>query len=318
MKPRKIPFILSGVSLAILLASCGGGGGGDTTTLQTPSATTSSVSGTVPGTLIEAFCADGTYYKVNSTNNGTAQHPFILVLPTAVDCRLVMTTNEDDLANRVITSIQINSGLVTSGLMNLNGDVDLGYVPLSVDPSTIDDGNNDGVKDTPLVIAVNSSSLTVRSVSYDPLDKDGDDIPDLYNDDDNDGDFNRDDTDYVSDGDSDHDGIDDTYDRDDDNDGVNETSTTAVSSAPVANYSLSTGRLLVSQCAQCHGTNGRSVTRWDSITDEANELASEMFDEDGIMLAQAHGYTSAEISEMASWLGAQPNVSGDNSDGDDD
>jgi len=43
------------------------------------------------GTLIEAFCADGTYYKVNSTESRSTQHPFTLALPTGVDCRLVMT-----------------------------------------------------------------------------------------------------------------------------------------------------------------------------------------------------------------------------------
>jgi hypothetical protein len=347
MKSRKIPFILSGVSLAILLASCGGGGGTDTT--STTTATTSSVSGTVPGTLIEAFCADGTYYKVNSTENGSTQHPFTLALPTGVDCRLVMTTNENDPVNRVVTAIELNANGVISGLMNLNGDIDLGYVPLSIDPinDPIDDDNSDGVKDTPLRVTLTSTStkVTARSVSYDPMDSDNDGIPNVYEDDDSDSVSNHYDSDYLTSrpaDDRDGDGVNDTYDRDDDNDGLtddrdddddndgikdsddddhddsHETTTTTTTTGPVQNYSVVNGRLLVSQCAQCHGTNGRSVTSWDSIAGEGNELASEMFDDEPIMTAQAHGYSSAEISAMASWLGGLSNVSGVDSDGDDD
>jgi cytochrome c553 len=338
MKPSKIPFMLSGVSLAILLASCGGGGGTDTTTTST--ATTSSITGTVPGTLIEAFCADGTYYKVNSKDDGSSEHPFSLSLPNNVDCRLVMTTNEDDFLNRVITSIQINSGSVTSGLINMSADFDFGYIPLAMSRDDLDrygkdvDGDGDGVADLPLEITMAlPDGVFVRDLdsTVDHLDKDKNDIPDYYDDDDDDGVFNHEDSDddnnktYDIDEPDNHDydgdGIDDLDDRDDDNDGFIDASLEPTSIAPysaVTNYTLSTGRLLVSQCAQCHGTNGRSVTNWDSITDEANELTSEMFDDEPIMTAQAHGYSSAEISAMASWLGGLSNVSGVDSDGDDD
>lgn len=341
MKLYKAPFILSSLTMAVLLASCGGGTDSTTTTTTTTSTPTSTVTGTVPGTLIEAFCADGTYYHVNSTDNGTTEHPFTLSIPSNVDCRLVMTTNEDDINNRVITSIQIDSGLVTSGLINMSANLELGYVPLSLTRTSVD-SDNDGVADVPLALALTlPEGVVVRDVTYDPLDKDGDDIPDVYNDEDDDGELNSEDSDYITIGDTDGDGIDDIYDRDDDNDGSNddvdsdddgdgipdsedsdhddsyESGATTVYT-PVTEYTVTSGRLLASQCAQCHGTNGSSTNSWDSIAGEsAAELVSEMLEikageEDLIMQAQAHGYTDSEIQALASWLATQP--SSDNDD----
>ena len=340
MKLRKLPFMLSGISMAILLASCGGGSS-DATSSTTTATTSSVISGTVPGTLIEAFCADGTYYHVNSTNDGTTQHPFSLSIPNNVSCRLVMTTNENDPLNRVITAIQIDSGLVASGLINMSEDFDLGYIPLSLTRAGVDlDG--DGVADTPLRVPLTlPDGVVLLDVSSDSLDRDGDDIPDLYNDDDDDGEFNSEDADHITEGDTDGDGIDDLYDRDDDNDGFNDDvdsdddgdgipdsedsdhdedyeSGTNTVYTPVTEYSVTAGRLLASQCAQCHGTNGSSTNSWDSIAGEsAAELVSEMLEiqageEDPIMQAQAHGYTNDEIEALAGWLATQS--SSDNDD----
>jgi mono/diheme cytochrome c family protein len=67
-------------------------------------------------------------------------------------------------------------------------------------------------------------------------------------------------------------------------------------------YTANAGRLLGSQCAQCHGTNGISVTDWDSIAGEG-DLESEIFEDDEpIMNAQAHGYTIDEIRSIGDWL----------------
>jgi len=355
MKLNKTPFILSGISMAILLASCGGGGGGDSDTVSTSTVTTTAtadsiVTGTVPGTLIEAFCANGIYRHVSSTNNGTSEHPFSISLPSGVDCRLVMTTNENDINNRVITAIQINAGGITSGLVNLNANFNMGNIPLELDRNNIIDANNDGVMDSPLTVSLTlPSGVVVRQSSYDLLDKDGDGIPNLYEDDDNDGRHNHEDEDDDNDGipdrdelnnyDHDGDGIDDLYDRDDDNDGLeddrdsdddndgvrdeddddhheyNETHASTIYT-PVADYRVSSGRLLASQCAQCHGTKGVSVTSWDSL---AGESASELIEEvdeyknrtAGIMSAQAHGYSAAEIQALSLWFG---NQSGSDSD----
>lgn len=67
-------------------------------------------------------------------------------------------------------------------------------------------------------------------------------------------------------------------------------------------YNANAGRLLGSQCAQCHGTNGVSTNSWDSIAGEDN-LEDEIYEDDEpIMSAQAHGYTSEEIILIGDWL----------------
>ena len=66
-------------------------------------------------------------------------------------------------------------------------------------------------------------------------------------------------------------------------------------------YTADAGRLLGSQCAQCHGTNGVSTNEWDSIAGE-DDLLDEIFDDEPIMSAQAHGYTSEEIILIGNWL----------------
>jgi cytochrome c553 len=89
----------------------------------------------------------------------------------------------------------------------------------------------------------------------------------------------------------------------------------------VSKYTPDEGRLLASQCSQCHGTNGISTNRWDSIAGEGN-LHQEMFEYDApIMLAQARGYTDAEISLIEGYLTSVPknnnNENYDNNDNDD-
>ncbi|WP_051347104.1 c-type cytochrome [Thiomicrorhabdus chilensis] len=346
MKNQRVPFLLSGLSAAMLLAACGGGGS-SSDSINEVTTSGAVISGTVPGTKIEAFCADGLYYSVNSTDDGSNEHPFSLTVSSGVDCHLVMTTNEHDADNRVITPIIINSGTVSSGVLNLQAPLNMGYVPLAMSLAEIVDTNGDGVSDQPLEVALTlPDGVVVRELSIDPLDDDKDGIPDSYDDDDNDGLYNSEDDDDDNDGtpdsededhdDRDSDGIDDLYDRDDDNDGLtddedddddndgirdeddddydddNDTSSGSVDYTPVSAYTLSDGRLLASQCAQCHGTNGYSVNEWDSLAGEsAAELVEEMLEiqngeEAPIMQAQAHGYTQSEIEALASWLATQP------------
>jgi mono/diheme cytochrome c family protein len=81
---------------------------------------------------------------------------------------------------------------------------------------------------------------------------------------------------------------------------------TTVTEIPMTFYTPDTGRLLGSQCAQCHGTNGISVNEWDSIAGE-NDLEDEIYEDDeAIMLAQAHGYTTEEITLIGNWLKTLP------------
>ena len=73
------PFLVGLASCALVLASCGGascGGGGGGSTPTSSLLSPASVLGTVPGTRIEAFGDNGSYYVISSTHNGTGEHPF--------------------------------------------------------------------------------------------------------------------------------------------------------------------------------------------------------------------------------------------------
>lgn len=71
------------------------------------------------------------------------------------------------------------------------------------------------------------------------------------------------------------------------------------------------GRLLASNCFQCHGTNGKGPG-FDTI---AGKSASELYQElkdfqsgkegDGIMTKHAMGYTDAQLQSLAAWLATQ-------------
>ncbi len=296
------------ISTSVLIYGCGGGGSATSTT----SPTLYSVSGTVPGTLIEVYCKDGSYYSINSTNDGTANHPFSLSLPSGLNCKFVMTTNEDDIdtTKRIVTPIILNKGTSTSTYFELSGNTDMGYVNLS----TIGQGIQ-----TPLSVSITDDKMSVNEFSYDPLDDDNDNIPNVYEDDDGDGHVNKHDEDDDGDGildiddddhqdDTDGDGIDDDYDHDDDNDedtddDHDDSNVAQITTLPTI-YTVNEGRLLASQCSQCHGTNGVSTNSWDSIRGE-DDLADEIFDDDPIMNAQAHGYTSSEITLIGNWLKTQ-------------
>lgn len=93
----------------------------------------------------------------------------------------------------------------------------------------------------------------------------------------------------------------DSDDNDDENEESNGNTNSPVITLPIF-YKADAGRLLGSQCAQCHGTNGVSVNEWDSIAGKS-DLADEIFEDDEpIMSAQAHGYTSEEVTLIGNWL----------------
>jgi len=176
------------------------------------------VSGTVPGTLIEVFCEDGSYYSTTSVQNGTDQHPFEIEVPMNTNCRIVMTTNENDPANKVVTPIGIVTADGNSTLFRAEGDVDLGYVDLAMDRAFIVDIEGDGVSDEAFEIEVEDGLLSVE-LQNDPMDKDGDGLLNVYDNDDGDEFSNHDDDD------DDNDGIVDEVDTDDDGDGIEDNDT---------------------------------------------------------------------------------------------
>ena len=211
---KKTSILLSLVTIPFLVG-CGGGGGSSTST-STPSATASaSITGTVPGTKIEAFCDNGKYYTTQSNNNGTTQHPFTLDIDKGSICSLVLMMNENDANQRTITalSFQDKTGN-TSTRIEITGDsIDLGYIDLPRNPSDsrMDDSNNDHVKDTP--ISVDTPEGAVESHTQDDtFDSNHNGTIDLYEDDNNNGIPNG----YE---DTNHDGTPD-LDEDDNDDGI--------------------------------------------------------------------------------------------------
>ncbi|GAB4396191.1 MAG: hypothetical protein OHK0048_00020 [Rhodoferax sp.] len=71
------------------------------------------------------------------------------------------------------------------------------------------------------------------------------------------------------------------------------------------------GRLLASNCFQCHGTNGRGPGFDRLAGKSANEIYKELKsfqagkDGNGIMARHAMGYTDAQLLSLSSWLSTQ-------------
>jgi cytochrome subunit of sulfide dehydrogenase len=71
------------------------------------------------------------------------------------------------------------------------------------------------------------------------------------------------------------------------------------------------GRLLASNCFQCHGTNGRGPgfdrLAGKSASDIYNELRSYQAGKEGsgLMAKHAMGYTDAQLRAIANWLSTQ-------------
>jgi cytochrome c553 len=90
-----------------------------------------------------------------------------------------------------------------------------------------------------------------------------------------------------------------------------------------AQAEINDGRLLASQCAQCHGTDGYSQTDIDSLAGE-DDIAEEMLemraetDNDDIMVKQAHGYSDTEINLIAAYFASLPSSNGNNNQEDHD
>jgi len=207
----KMRYQLGILSLAVLQAACGGGGGGSgSSSSVAPAAATATISGTVPGTLIEAFGDNGAYYVVRSDDDGSAEHPFELKLKAGIGYHLVMVTGEGT-ADEVTTPIgyRDSSGKVrTRMLMGAGDHIDLGHVPLHMgrNAAAVDDQDNDGVLDNPMVLDDVGAN---NPLSQCDADKDG---TDDWNDPDHGG-YHYDDR-SEDPQDHDDDGIPNTYDDD--------------------------------------------------------------------------------------------------------
>lgn len=75
------------------------------------------------------------------------------------------------------------------------------------------------------------------------------------------------------------------------------------------------GRLLASQCAQCHGTDGHSVSDLERLSGaDARDMLDELLDmkhsddTDDIMIRQAKGYSDAQLRLIAEYFATVPRV----------
>ncbi len=74
--------------------------------------------------------------------------------------------------------------------------------------------------------------------------------------------------------------------------------------------SPSDGRLLASNCFNCHGTDGNASSGFDSLAGESvSEIISEMqemqVEDEGIMSVHARGFTDEEIRLIAEYLASR-------------
>jgi sulfide dehydrogenase cytochrome subunit len=99
-----------------------------------------------------------------------------------------------------------------------------------------------------------------------------------------------------------------------------------ITSSQLNNNAITTpsvGRLLASQCAQCHGTDGISISEIDSLVGESDEILEEMSEMKGssknsIMHLQAKGYSNSEIREIARYFSTLSQGGGNDRDDDKD
>ena len=214
---KNLSITLSVITAGLLFIGCGSGSSSSVDGVTQEISTTSLIRGTVPGTLIEVFCEDGSYYSVNSTQNDTNEHPFEIEIPKELSCRLVMTTNENNESAKIVTPIGIITPDGNGTLFRATSDIiDLGYVDLAMNREDINDTNGDGVSDDILEINIDNQEMVYVYLENDPMDSDNDGLLNVYENDDNDTKSNYDDND------DDNDGIDDNEDNDQNNDGIND------------------------------------------------------------------------------------------------
>lgn len=85
----------------------------------------------------------------------------------------------------------------------------------------------------------------------------------------------------------------------------------AAASLPAAAAESPAGRLLASNCYQCHGTNGRGPGFDELAGKSARELYKDLKEfqsgeeGDGLMAAHARGYSDAQLKAIARYLSRQ-------------
>lgn len=84
-----------------------------------------------------------------------------------------------------------------------------------------------------------------------------------------------------------------------------------LAAATVHAQAVPSGRLLASNCFQCHGTNGRGPGFERLAGESAREIYGELKEMqagregNGLMARHAKGYTDAQLRALADWLSRQ-------------
>lgn len=179
---------------SVLLAACGTSG-------TTTPAGFASISGTVPGTKIEAFCDNGSYYVTHSdkTKGNTTtppRHPFSLTMPAGVGCHIVMTMNDDNpgvtdvvqpigfknKAGKIETRLVLGAGnKVVLGNVNLYK-TSQAATDVGLTVKTVIDGSNQSVDvlDKPFVL--DDHATTGAKNPLETADADNNGVPDMKDD----------------------------------------------------------------------------------------------------------------------------------------
>jgi cytochrome c553 len=87
-------------------------------------------------------------------------------------------------------------------------------------------------------------------------------------------------------------------------------------SLTVSAQTIPPGRMLASQCAQCHGTNGNGPGFDELAGKGARDMYGDLHDMksrpvETIMDRQARGYTDEQLRLISEYLSAQPGIGGD-------
>ena len=175
---------------------------------------TGSITGTVPGTIIEAYGDQGEYEETFSEANNTDRHPFQLRLRAGVGFYLVMIINEGT-ENEIVMPIAFpgnKQGEVMARIVLREGqEIDLGHIPLFMNCSEVpleSDPDRDCTLDKPFLLNEDEGSKNPlkkmdaddngRNDFYDedhgyghpskwqyrdPQDRDNDGVPNYYDDD---------------------------------------------------------------------------------------------------------------------------------------
>ena len=166
MKTRNILTSTLMVSSAFLVIGCGS----VSDVVKTLAKLTATVPASAGGSQLQAICTDGT---IKTSTAVTTEQSVSLDVPTNTDCSLNLITNKNNDTARVITPIEVTNGQTTGKSVNLTKDVTLPTLTVG----TRNNGNQVSLATKVEVKDLKDNELKTKQRADD---KNGDDIPDIY------------------------------------------------------------------------------------------------------------------------------------------